>query len=127
MAFDSIDYSAPQEQLDPYSARVAHAFETVGPAAAHIAPHAGKRRGGTRRVVGINTAMIGRAQGICFAVGADTAVDAVTRLMRDGRVRRSRLGLAGQTITLDARLAARLKRRAATAVLAADVQDGAAK
>ena len=61
---------------------------------------AGERRG---RVVGINTAMIAPAQGICFAIGIDTAVDVATRLMRDGRVRRARLGLAGQTVTLDAR------------------------
>ncbi|MGH7054652.1 MAG: S1C family serine protease, partial [Stellaceae bacterium] len=45
---------------------------------------------GNGRVVGINTAMIGMAQGICFAIGSDTAIDVATRLLRDGRVRRSR-------------------------------------
>jgi S1-C subfamily serine protease len=55
-------------------------------------------------VVGINTATIAPAQGICFAIGIDTAVWVATRLMRDGRVRRSRLGLSGQTVPIDARL-----------------------
>ena len=68
-------------------------------------------------MVGINTAMIGRAQGLCFAIGVDTAVDVTARLMRDGRVRRARLGLAGQTTLLDARLARRLHREGDTAVL----------
>jgi S1-C subfamily serine protease len=76
---------------------------------------------GQGRVVGINTAMIGGAQGICFAIGIDTAVDVVSRLMRDGRVRRSRLGLSGQTTPLDPRVAARLHRQAASAVLVAEV------
>lgn len=77
---------------------------------------------GQARVVGINTAMIGGAQGICFAIGIDTAIDVVSRLMKDGKVRRSKLGLSGQTIPLDSRLAARLKRKAATAVLISEVQ-----
>jgi S1-C subfamily serine protease len=76
---------------------------------------------GRGRVVGINTAMIGGAQGLCFAIGADTVLDVASRLMRDGRVRRSRLGLAGQTTTLDARLARRLRRAEGTAVMAAEV------
>jgi S1-C subfamily serine protease len=78
---------------------------------------------GAGRVVGINTAIIGGAQGICFAIGIDTAADVVAHLMRDGRVRRSRLGVMGQTIPLDARLAARLQRRAAAAVLIAELHD----
>jgi S1-C subfamily serine protease len=77
---------------------------------------------GEGRVVGVNTAIIGGAQGICFAIGIDTAVDVVARLMRDGRVRRSRLGLSGQTTMLDARLAARLNHRPPSAVLVAEVQ-----
>ena len=79
---------------------------------------------GLGRVVGINTAMIGGAQGLCFAIGIDTAIDVTTRLMRDGRVRRSRLGLSAQTIMLDARLARRLKRAAPSAVQVLDVQPG---
>jgi S1-C subfamily serine protease len=53
---------------------------------------------GNGRVIGINTAMIGVAQGICFAIGIDTAADVAARIMRDGRVRRSRLGIAAQSV-----------------------------
>ena len=59
---------------------------------------------GWGRVIGINTAMAGGAQGICFAIGIDTAFDVAIRLMRDGRVRRSRLGVAAQTVMLDRRV-----------------------
>lgn len=59
---------------------------------------------GAGRVVGINTAMIGPAQGICFAIGIDTAIWVAARLMRDGRVRRSRLGFAAQTVPIDTRI-----------------------
>ncbi len=59
---------------------------------------------GSGRVVGINTAMIAPAQGICFAIGIDTAIWVATRLMRDGRVRRSRLGLSAQTVPISTRL-----------------------
>ena len=79
---------------------------------------------GWGRVVGINTAMIGQAQGLCFAIGVDTAIDVTARLMKDGRVRRARLGLAGQTIPLDSRLARRLHRERDTAVLVAEVISG---
>ena len=58
---------------------------------------------GAGRVVGINTAMIAPAQGICFAIGIDTAIWVATRLMRDGRVRRSRLGLSVQTVPISTR------------------------
>ena len=59
---------------------------------------------GGGRVVGINTAMIASAQGICFAIGIDTAIWVATRLMRDGRVRRSWLGLSAQTVPITTRV-----------------------
>jgi S1-C subfamily serine protease len=77
-------------------------------------------------VIGINTAMAGAAQGICFAIGSDTAEDVAGRLMRDGRVRRARLGVAGQTITLDRRLARRLNRPSMNAVMVSEIIDGGA-
>ena len=77
-------------------------------------------------VIGINTAMAGAAQGICFAIGSDTAEDVAARLLRDGRVRRARLGLAAQTITLDKRLVRGLERPSANAVMISEVIDGGA-
>jgi S1-C subfamily serine protease len=59
---------------------------------------------GPGKVVGINTAMIAPAQGICFAIGIDTAIWVATRLMRDGRVRRSRLGVSAQTVPITTRV-----------------------
>jgi S1-C subfamily serine protease len=79
---------------------------------------------GRGRVVGVNTAMIGMAQGICFAIGSDTAIDVAARLMRDGRVRRSRLGIAGHTVPLDRRVVQRLGFTAVTAVMIAEVIAG---
>ena len=51
-------------------------------------------------VIGINTAVIAGAQGICFAVPVNTAKWVAARLIRDGRIRRSRLGVGGQTVPL---------------------------
>src|SRR3974377_2383878 len=48
------------------------------------------------RVVGVNTATIQGAQGICFAIGADTAEFVASRLIRDGRIRRSYVGFVGR-------------------------------
>jgi len=76
------------------------------------------------RVVGINTAVAGGAQGICFAIGIDTAVEVAYQLMRHGRVRRSRLRLAGQTITLDRRVQRALERTEPGAVMISEVLAG---
>ena len=54
-------------------------------------------------VVGINTAIIAGAQGICFAIPVNTARFVIPQLIRDGRVRRGWIGLSGQTITLSRR------------------------
>lgn len=79
---------------------------------------------GLGRVIGINTAMIGMAQGICFAIGSDTAIDVAARLIRDGRVRRSRLGIAGQTVPLDRRVVQHLGLATPTAVMIAELLPG---
>ncbi|MFI5001346.1 MAG: S1C family serine protease [Reyranellales bacterium] len=55
-------------------------------------------------VVGINTAMISRAQGICFAVASNTAVFAVSEFIAHGRVRRAHIGIAAETVPLPRRL-----------------------
>jgi S1-C subfamily serine protease len=52
------------------------------------------------RVIGVNTAIIAGAQGICFAVPINTAKLVISELLRDGRILRGHLGLAGQTVTL---------------------------
>lgn len=79
------------------------------------------------RVIGINTAMAGWAQGICFAIGIDTAAHVATSLMREGRVRRSRLRLAGQTVTLERRVLRMLDRLVPSALMIVDLDaDGPA-
>jgi len=59
----------------------------------------------TGEVVGINTATISGAQGICFAVASNTAVFVVAEFIGHGRVRRAHIGIAAQTVPLPRRLA----------------------
>jgi S1-C subfamily serine protease len=55
-------------------------------------------------VVGINTAIIAAAQGICFSISANTVEFVASRLIRDGRVRRCYIGIAGQNVPLPRRV-----------------------
>ena len=50
----------------------------------------------TGDVIGLNTATIMSAQGLCFAIASNTVRFVASRLMRDGRLRRSFIGMAGQ-------------------------------
>jgi len=59
-------------------------------------------------VIGVNSAVILPAQGICFAIAVNTAKFVAGRLIRDGRVRRSRVGAAVQTVPLPEPLVRRL-------------------
>ena len=56
------------------------------------------------RVIGVNTAIIPGAQGICFAVAIDLACVAIGDLLRFGRVRRGFIGIAGADVRLPRRL-----------------------
>src|SRR5215212_1756366 len=55
-------------------------------------------------VIGVNTAMILPAQGICFATSIDTAKFVAGRLIRDGRITRSYIGVAGQNVPVPRRI-----------------------
>src|SRR5919204_3462940 len=75
-------------------------------------------------VVGINTAVIMGAQGICFAVASNTASFVLGELVRHGRVRRAYIGIAAQQFTLSRR-----RRHAAglaqdSAVMVASIEPG---
>ncbi len=54
-------------------------------------------------VIGINTAVIRGAQGICFAVAANTAQFVLSELIQHGRVRRGYIGVSGQTAAVPRR------------------------
>ena len=56
-------------------------------------------------VIGVNTAVILPAQGICFAIPSSTAQFVAQRLIRDGAIHRGWLGLGGQNVTLHRRVA----------------------
>lgn len=80
-------------------------------------------------VIGINTAVIIGAQGICFAVASNTASFVVTELIRHGRVRRASIGVAGQTIPLPQRIvyAAGLANRSGVVIMAVEPESPAAQ
>ena len=75
-------------------------------------------------VVGVNTAVILPAQGLSFAVGINTAHWVVPQLLREGRVRRSVLGLGGQTVKILRRVLRHHQLSNESGVLAVAVEKG---
>jgi S1-C subfamily serine protease len=79
-------------------------------------------------VIGVNTAVILPAQGLCFAIASNTAQLVAGLLIRDGKIRRSYLGLAGQNITIHPRLVRYHKRPKNQGILVSGTEaDGPAR
>jgi S1-C subfamily serine protease len=76
----------------------------------------------TGEVIGINTAMILPAQGICFAIASNTVRFVASRLMRDGRIRRSHIGIAGQQTAIPRALARANQMAVTSGVLVASIE-----
>jgi S1-C subfamily serine protease len=73
-------------------------------------------------VVGVNTAMIGFAQGLCFAIAINTAKFVASRLLRDGRIQRSWIGVGGETAPIARRIARHLELDQDTGILVSQVE-----
>src|SRR5258706_13566249 len=76
------------------------------------------------RVVGVNTATILPAQGICFAIGINTAKFVASRLLRDGRIRRSYIGVSAQTVPIHRRVVRFYSLARETGVVVVGIEDG---
>ena len=75
-------------------------------------------------VVGVNTAIIAPAQGLCFAIAISTAIYVAGRLIRDGHITRGRIGVAGQTTPIRRRVVRYFDLPLETGVLVAGVEPG---
>ena len=75
-------------------------------------------------VIGINTATILPAQGLCFAVASNTARFVAARLISDGRIRRSYIGVAGQNVPVPRRPGDRSQINGLSGVLVMSVESG---
>jgi S1-C subfamily serine protease len=76
------------------------------------------------QVIGVNTAVILPAQGLCFAIASNTAQLVAGWLIKDGKIRRSYLGLAGQTVPLHPRVTRFHRLDQESGVLIAGVEEG---
>jgi S1-C subfamily serine protease len=73
-------------------------------------------------VIGVNTAVILPAQGICFAIGIATAKHVAAWLIKDGKIRRSYIGVGGQNVPIHRRLMRHFQLPAPTGVLVISVE-----
>ena len=76
------------------------------------------------QVIGVNTATILPAQGLCFAIASNTARFVAARLIRDGRIRRSYIGLAGQTVPIPRAVARENQLAVTSGVFIASIEPG---
>ncbi len=75
-------------------------------------------------VIGVNTAMIPSAQGICFAIGSKTAEFIASWLIKEGRIRRGHLGVSVQEVTIHERVARFHKLRQRSGALVLEITPG---
>lgn len=75
-------------------------------------------------VIGVNTAVIMGAQGICFAVASNTAKLVISEIIQHGRVRRAYIGVSAQTVPIPKRWGAIAGVRQSHAVVVAGVEAG---
>ena len=76
------------------------------------------------RVIGINTAVIMGAQGICFSVASNTALLVLTQILQHGRVRRAAIGIQGQQTPIPRHIARHADVPQASGIRVMDVQPG---
>jgi S1-C subfamily serine protease len=74
------------------------------------------------QVIGVNTAIILPAQGICFAIAVNTAKFVAARLIRDGKIRRGYIGVAGQNVPVHRRVVRFFNLPVESGVLVASVE-----
>ena len=74
-------------------------------------------------VIGVNTAVILPAQGLCFAIAINTAKFVAARLIKEGRIRRSYIGMGGQSVSLPRRFVRFFHLPVETGVLVVSVED----
>ncbi len=77
----------------------------------------------TGEVIGLNTATIVSAQGLCFAIASNIVRFVASRLMRDGRLRRSFIGIAGQQTPVPRSLARAAGIATGSGVLVASIEE----
>jgi S1-C subfamily serine protease len=75
-------------------------------------------------VVGVNTAVILPAQGLCFAIPINTAKLVAARLIKDGKIRRGYLGMGGQNVPIPRRLVRAYHLPDETGILVVSIEDG---
>jgi S1-C subfamily serine protease len=73
-------------------------------------------------VIGVNTAMLAPAQGVCFAIGSRTVRSVIARLIKDGRIRRGYIGISGRDTALSPLLVRRHRLPSTSGLLVAGIE-----